>query len=263
MTIKILWMLKRKPGTTPAEFREHYERSHAAIARKYVGHLLMSYTRNYQTEAWGGTATDPEGFRQRPFDYDCITELVVADEAVTDITMTAPKSGPRPSDAETAYVGIAKKDARPASPPATITAQTGVSSVVARLEERRSTRRTVASGLIAAGAIAAMVTLAVASTTAPHADPASSVERALPPSPAVTAAPPIPLDVDTAPAEPTPDVDREPHPAQPAARASVSHLVVRRAHAAAHPAERSEAPKRAAPRSSAPKKLAEDPYGGG
>jgi len=81
MTIKILWMLKRKPGTTPAEFREHYERSHAAIARKYVGHLLMSYTRNYQTEAWGGTATDPAGFRQRPFDYDCITELVVADEA--------------------------------------------------------------------------------------------------------------------------------------------------------------------------------------
>ncbi len=81
MPIKILWMLKRKPGTTPTQFREHYERSHAAIARKYVGHLLMGYTRNYQTEAWGGTATDPAGFRQRPFDYDCITELVVADEA--------------------------------------------------------------------------------------------------------------------------------------------------------------------------------------
>jgi hypothetical protein len=81
MTIKVLWMLKRKPGTTPAEFREHYERSHAAIARKYVGHLLLSYTRNYQTEAWGGTATDPDGFRQRSFDYDCITELVVADAA--------------------------------------------------------------------------------------------------------------------------------------------------------------------------------------
>ena len=81
MPIKILWMLKRKPGITPAQFREHYERSHAAIARKHVGHLLLSYTRNYQTEAWGGTATDPAGFRLRPFDYDCITELVVADEA--------------------------------------------------------------------------------------------------------------------------------------------------------------------------------------
>jgi hypothetical protein len=81
MTIKILWMLKRKPGISPAQFREHYERSHAAIARKYVGHLLLSYTRNYQTEAWGGTATDPGGFRQRPFAYDCITELVLADEA--------------------------------------------------------------------------------------------------------------------------------------------------------------------------------------
>jgi hypothetical protein len=81
MPIKILWMLKRKPGTTPAQFREHYERSHAAIARKYVGHLLMSYTRNYQTEAWGGTASEPEGFRKRAFEYDCITELLVADEA--------------------------------------------------------------------------------------------------------------------------------------------------------------------------------------
>jgi hypothetical protein len=81
MTIKVLWMLKRKPGISPAQFREHYERSHAAIARKYVGHLLISYTRNYQTEAWGGTATDPGGFRQRQFDFDCITELVMADEA--------------------------------------------------------------------------------------------------------------------------------------------------------------------------------------
>ena len=81
MTLKILWLLKRRPDITPAQFREHYERSHAAIARKYVGHLLLGYTRNYQTEAWGGTATDPGGFSRRSFDYDCITELEVADEA--------------------------------------------------------------------------------------------------------------------------------------------------------------------------------------
>jgi hypothetical protein len=80
MTVKVIWMLKRKPGITQAQFREHYERSHAAIARKYIGHLLLSYKRNYQTEAWGGTASDSQGFRQRPFQYDCITELLVADE---------------------------------------------------------------------------------------------------------------------------------------------------------------------------------------
>ena len=80
MTIKVLWMLKRKPGTTHEQFREHYERSHAAIGRKYIGHLLLSYKRNYQIEAWGGTSSDPEGFRRRPFDYDCVTELIVADE---------------------------------------------------------------------------------------------------------------------------------------------------------------------------------------
>jgi serine/threonine-protein kinase len=188
------------------------------------------------------------------------TVPVVSEDPVTDITMTAPNSGPRPTDAETAYVGVARKDARVPSPPSPVTAEMGVSAVIARLEERRSTRRTVASGLIAAGAIAAMVTLAVASTTAPHVDPASSVETAPAPSPAGSTAQRIP--VDTAPAEPVRDVDTEPRHAELLAPASVSRLVVKHAHAAAHAAERSETPKRAAPRSSAPKKLAGDPYGG-
>ena len=89
MTVKVLWLLKRKPGTTPEQFREHYERCHAAIGRKYLGHLLLSYKRNYQAEAWGGTSSDPAGFHRRPFDYDCITELEVADEAAYEAMGTA------------------------------------------------------------------------------------------------------------------------------------------------------------------------------
>lgn len=89
MTVKVLWLLKRKPGTTPEQFRAHYERFHAAIGRKYLGDLLLSYKRNYQLEAWGGTSSDPAGFHRRPFDYDCITELEVADEAAYEAMGTA------------------------------------------------------------------------------------------------------------------------------------------------------------------------------
>ncbi|WP_323809663.1 EthD domain-containing protein [Sphingobium baderi] len=38
--IKIIWLLKRKPGMSKEAFREHYENSHVVLAHKYVGHLL-------------------------------------------------------------------------------------------------------------------------------------------------------------------------------------------------------------------------------
>jgi serine/threonine-protein kinase len=187
------------------------------------------------------------------------TVAAAPDDPVTDITMTAPNSGRRPNDAETAYIGVAKKDARVGSAPVPVTSDSA-SSIVAQIEERRSTRRTVASGLIAAAAIAAMITLAVASTTAPHADPASNVDTA--PASSLTGSTTPPTPVTTAPAEPVPNLEGDLQPVEVAARASASRMVVRHVHAATHPAERSEAPKRAAPRSSAPKKLAGDPYGG-
>ena len=51
---KVMWLLKRKAGISHAQFREHYENSHAKLAHKYIGHLMLEYKRNYKTETWGG-----------------------------------------------------------------------------------------------------------------------------------------------------------------------------------------------------------------
>jgi len=79
--IKVLWLLRRKPGITPEEFRERYER-HARLGQKLAGHLLASYKRNYKLEAWGGgTPTTHDGstqFRPIEWDYDCVAEVSFA-----------------------------------------------------------------------------------------------------------------------------------------------------------------------------------------
>lgn len=43
----IVMMLKRKPGMTKEEFKEHYENSHAAMAMKYMSHAIADYRRSY------------------------------------------------------------------------------------------------------------------------------------------------------------------------------------------------------------------------
>lgn len=76
---KIMWLLKRKPGTTHEHFREHYERSHSVLGQKYLGHLLVSYKRNYNAiMANGGTAGERES------DYDCVTEWVMPNREAFD-----------------------------------------------------------------------------------------------------------------------------------------------------------------------------------
>lgn len=64
-------LLKRKPGMSFAEFREHYEGSHAKLGEKYFGHLFKSYRRHYipaGTRLSDGAAVENA--------YDCLTELV-------------------------------------------------------------------------------------------------------------------------------------------------------------------------------------------
>ena len=51
--IKILWLLKRKAGITPEQFRERYER-HARLGQELAGHLISRYKRNYKIETKGG-----------------------------------------------------------------------------------------------------------------------------------------------------------------------------------------------------------------
>ena len=84
--IKIIYFLKRKNGITPEQFRAHYEASHAMLAKKYIGHLLKDYIRNYPTFALLNPSNIPEGTQPVPYDigYDCITEMHVENQAAID-----------------------------------------------------------------------------------------------------------------------------------------------------------------------------------
>lgn len=84
--IKIIYFLKRKVGTTPDEFRAHYESSHVVLAKKHIGHLLIDYVRNYPTFALLNPSNIPEGTEPVPYDigYDCITEMHVENQAAVD-----------------------------------------------------------------------------------------------------------------------------------------------------------------------------------
>jgi hypothetical protein len=73
--IKAIFLLKRKAGITHAQFREHYENSHAKLGQKYFGHLMTGYVRNYIA----AVRLSPPGW-----DYDCVTEWVLRDEAALD-----------------------------------------------------------------------------------------------------------------------------------------------------------------------------------
>lgn len=84
--IKIIYFLKRKNGTTPEEFRAHYESSHVVLAKKYCGHLIKDYIRNYPTFALLNPSNIPEGTEPQPYDigYDCITEMHVENQAAVE-----------------------------------------------------------------------------------------------------------------------------------------------------------------------------------
>jgi hypothetical protein len=80
---KVLHFIKRKPHMSHEEFKAHFERSHAAMALKFCGHLFQEYRRNYVNIAFtGGDSRDPEsGYGPREWDWDLISEWILADEA--------------------------------------------------------------------------------------------------------------------------------------------------------------------------------------
>jgi hypothetical protein len=83
MPVKVIFFLKRKAGSTPQQFRTHYENNHVKLAQKYIGHLIVGYKRNYPQFATLNPSNVPAGSEPSPYDvgYDCITEMWVKDEA--------------------------------------------------------------------------------------------------------------------------------------------------------------------------------------
>jgi hypothetical protein len=81
-----MWLLRRKQGISFEQFRDHYENSHAVLGQQYLGHLLLAYRRNYILPAPGiaGSPLLERVFTSKAWDYDCITEWELADEAALE-----------------------------------------------------------------------------------------------------------------------------------------------------------------------------------
>jgi len=83
MAVKLMVFLKRKPGLSPAEFRDLYENRHSRIGMKMLGHLWTGYRRNYLgsansfAKAEGAPLNAEDAELDAPFDV--VTEFVFAD----------------------------------------------------------------------------------------------------------------------------------------------------------------------------------------
>jgi hypothetical protein len=78
----IMWFMKRKQGWSHEQFREHFERSHAAMAQKYCGHLFCEYRRYYMSTVWcGGDPRQADsGYGPKEWEWDLISEWTMPDE---------------------------------------------------------------------------------------------------------------------------------------------------------------------------------------
>lgn len=105
---KVLWLLKPAPGVTRRRFRDWYENSHAPLAQRHFGHLLLEYRRNYVDDAVGAVPSDyvagvdtmpndAAAAQARGFDFAVVAEWVMADRAAFDEIMRIfadPEIGP-------------------------------------------------------------------------------------------------------------------------------------------------------------------------
>ncbi|KAL4961077.1 EthD domain-containing protein [Aspergillus stella-maris] len=90
MPFKALLYVTRKPGTTPAEFKTHYETVHVPLIKELAGDLFpLSHRRLYLARpSPGEDGSYPVAAvlgDQEDFTYDCITELTFSDEKAMQV----------------------------------------------------------------------------------------------------------------------------------------------------------------------------------
>jgi uncharacterized protein (TIGR02118 family) len=85
--LKIVVLIKRKPGTTKEEFSRYYEEKHVPLALTFIRPYLLDYRRSYpqQEAGYADTVADKTTDPGRPtFEYDAITEMWFKDQAHLD-----------------------------------------------------------------------------------------------------------------------------------------------------------------------------------
>jgi uncharacterized protein (TIGR02118 family) len=73
--IKMMFVIRRKPGISHSEFREYYEANHVPLCTSLLPPVEF-YRRNYVID---GTTFGTIGFETGSFPYDVLTELGFAD----------------------------------------------------------------------------------------------------------------------------------------------------------------------------------------
>jgi hypothetical protein len=84
MPVKVMMMIKRKPGMTPEEFRHAYETGHSRLGLKLFGHLWLEYRRHYVNNAnsfLSASGIPGYGKGQGECPCDAISEMVFPDMA--------------------------------------------------------------------------------------------------------------------------------------------------------------------------------------
>ncbi len=74
--IKMIGLLKRKPGMTTDAFRDYYESKHRLIGEKYLRDHACRYSRRYLTPLF-----QPEAGSLESADYDVVLEVWYRDRA--------------------------------------------------------------------------------------------------------------------------------------------------------------------------------------
>jgi hypothetical protein len=87
--VKVIFLFKRKAGTTHEQFRDYYETRHSLLAVRLLP-FFKSYTRNYIRQDGG---FKPEGGPAlgAAADFDVVTELVFENQAAYDRMLDALK----------------------------------------------------------------------------------------------------------------------------------------------------------------------------
>jgi EthD domain len=93
---KLIATMKRKPGTSRADFRKYYEHSHVPFAAPHVMPFAVAYRRSYTLTSFDYidvSGDSAKGAAGNEDDYDCITEIVFSDRNAVDaflVAMTVP-----------------------------------------------------------------------------------------------------------------------------------------------------------------------------
>lgn len=78
--LKMIILIKKKPGMSRDAFIAHYETSHAVIGKRLLGHLWTKYVRNYPLSLM---EYQPEA-NSIDDSYDAVTEIWFKDQAAVD-----------------------------------------------------------------------------------------------------------------------------------------------------------------------------------